>query len=42
MYDAVEKKIPKIIQQNRNCQILMKEDRIIYKNTNICHICEKE
>ena len=39
----LEKKyISKIIQQNRNCQILTKEDKISYKNVKICHTYETE
>ena len=38
----VKKYISKIIQQNINCQILTKEDKINYKNAKICHTCQKE
>ena len=41
MYEA-EKNISKIAQQNRNCQILTRENKINYKNAKICHICQKE
>ena len=37
-----KKYIYKIIQQNRNYQILTKDDKINYKNAKICHIYEKE
>ena len=37
-----KKYVSKIIQQNKNCQILTKEDKINYKNAKLGHTCEKE